>query len=146
MGSFARFPLNDHAAPPPPGVEITVPAAGATASLSWNASSDDSGSVRYEILRNDRVVATTTARTATVDVEPADRLFVRAADAEGNRSASSPVASVPSVPDAPSGLVANPGDGEVALSWDAVADAASYRVFVDDVLLVTPLITGTSSS
>jgi hypothetical protein len=83
--------LVDHTAPSTPsGVQVTVPAGG-TATVSWNASSDDSGSVQYEILRNDRVIAATGARTATITVEDADRLFVRAVDAAGNRSASTTV-------------------------------------------------------
>jgi trimeric autotransporter adhesin len=90
-GGFVRFPLVDHIAPSTPtGVQVTVPSGG-TATMSWNASSDDSGSVQYEVLRNDRVVATTSTRTATIAVENADRLFVRAVDAEGNRSASTTV-------------------------------------------------------
>ena len=58
--------------------------------LTWGAANDNSGSVSYQILRNDRVVATTTGTSITVPKGGENRFFVRAVDAAGNLSASSP--------------------------------------------------------
>ena len=74
-------------------------------------------------------------------------IVVQAINVAGSGSPSSvvfatPVAPVP--PAAPTGLLATPGDAQVELAWNSVADAVSYRVFVDGELLVTPVITGTS--
>lgn len=85
LGGFARLCPSDSTAPRKPtrfdhsGMRLT-----------WAASVDNSG-VRptYEILRNDRVVATT---TGTSYLAPGSgRWFVRAVDRAGNRSVSSSV-------------------------------------------------------
>ncbi|WP_348770178.1 PKD domain-containing protein, partial [Arthrobacter sp. E3] len=90
-GGFARFPQIDATAPSIPG-NVSKSADGTTTvRLAWNAATDNSGSVSYQILRNDRVVATTTATNATVPKGGENRYFVRAVDSAGNLSASSPV-------------------------------------------------------
>jgi hypothetical protein len=47
--------------------------------------------VSYEILEDDRVIATTASTTTTVGVDASTRLFVRAVDAAGNRSSTTSV-------------------------------------------------------
>ncbi len=83
----------DSQAPTTPGsLRVTASAAGRT--LTWSPSTDDrSLSLRYEILRHDRVVAVVTG-TSWVDTSTSTtaRYFVRAVDPSGNRSATTAVA------------------------------------------------------
>ena len=88
LGSFARFPLQDHEAPSTPGTLSAVAPAEGHVSVSWSASTDEGSAVSYEVLRNDRVVAMTAATSVDVPGQPTDRFYVRAVDANGNRSAS----------------------------------------------------------
>jgi hypothetical protein len=106
LGGFGRFcPLDTTPPTTPTAFKATRTTTGA--SLSWAASSD-SGTVSYDVYRDDRVIATTYG-TSYVDPLPASsatarRYTVRAADARGNRSAApapiavdgaAPVASTP---------------------------------------------------
>lgn len=94
-GGFARFAPRDAAAPSRPGTLTATGVDADTARLDWGVSTDNRAVTGYEVLRNNRVVAVTTARTATVPVESDDvRYFVRAVDAAGNRSATTAVAVV----------------------------------------------------
>lgn len=94
-GGFIRFRARDTSAPTTPSAPAIVKD-GAGAVLTWNASSDDRGVTGYEVLRNDRVIGTTTARTFTVtEAIAADRFFVRAIDAGGNRSATTAKLALP---------------------------------------------------
>ena len=95
-GGYVRFRARDIEPPTTPGgFTSTTPTT--TATLTWAASTDDRGPITYEVLREDRVIATTTAtaRTLTVPVgTEATRYFVRATDAAGNRSPSTPALTV----------------------------------------------------
>ena len=88
-GGFVRFAPRDSTAPTTPGAITSTPNAdGKTATLTWGASTDAS-KIEYEVLRGNRVVATTTAASYTVPVTAdATNYFVRARDTTGNRSAS----------------------------------------------------------
>lgn len=87
VGAFVRYAPRPSTAP----AEVSnVKAAleGTDAAITFDAAGGTG--VTYEVLRNDRVVATTTSRSATVPGSVAtDKFFVRAADTWGNRSASS---------------------------------------------------------
>lgn len=90
VGGFVRFANRDHTAPEAP-TALTAEFDGSSATLSWTPS--PSADVTYEVLRGGRVVATTTdSRIVIVNAAGSDRYFVRAADASGNRSASTSVA------------------------------------------------------
>ena len=90
-GGFARFPQVDAAAPSTPTNVATSSDGPTTVKLSWGAATDNSGKVSYQILRDDRVIATTTSTSLVVPKGGENRFFVRAADAAGNLSASSAV-------------------------------------------------------
>lgn len=93
-GSFVRFPLNDHTAPTAPS-ELTLTGRDEdSATWSWTGSQDDREVTGYELLRDDRVVAVVpgSQHSVTVPLGGQDRYAVRARDAAGNRSASTPVA------------------------------------------------------
>jgi hypothetical protein len=94
-GGFVKYCPRDTAAPTtPPNWSATWPAGGVP-TLSWAGSTDNSGSVQYEVLRDDRVIATTWGRSFTdTGRTTSARYAVRAVDATGNRSASTPVTSV----------------------------------------------------
>ena len=88
-GGFARFPKLDSQAPSAPGNFTLAQDQVESARLTWGASTDSGGSVSYQVLRDDRVIATTTARALTVPKGGENRFFVRAVDSQGNLSASS---------------------------------------------------------
>lgn len=83
-GGFARFAPADTTAPSTPG-GLSVSTAGGNDALTWNASTGSPST--YHVLRNDRVVATTTATSILIPKVDGARYFVRAADAAGNYSA-----------------------------------------------------------
>lgn len=87
-GGFARFAPGDSTPPTTPGPITSTPVAGGEqAVLTWGASTDTTDVV-YEVLRGDRVVATTTASTYTVPITADPTAYqVRARDTAGNRSA-----------------------------------------------------------
>lgn len=94
-GGMARFAQTDATAPSQPGNISQSQDTATTVKLSWGAATDNSGSVSYQILRNDRVIATTTGRSLTVPKGGENRYFVRAVDAAGNLSTSTPVSTAP---------------------------------------------------
>lgn len=86
-GGFVKFCHRDSTAPTTP-TNLQVNVNGSQASLSWGASTDTGSSVKYEILKNDRVVATTWGTTWTDTLLGGPSTYwVRAIDTEGNRSA-----------------------------------------------------------
>ena len=152
LGGFGKFCQNDSTAPTrPASLNVTSDSNGAN--LSWPAATDNSGgTITYEILRNDRVIATTTSRsyTDTTVTYPAT-YFVRAMDASGNRSASTAGVDAQgpdtTPPSTPTGLTATALSAVSAqLSWNAADDdraLAGYRVSRNGTVL-PGLITSTS--
>jgi hypothetical protein len=90
LGGFARFCPLDATAPTTPGA-LTITSTGQSRKLTWTAASDASGPVTYDVIRNDRVIASVGSGTLTYTdpTAPAGTKYtVRAVDARGNRSAS----------------------------------------------------------
>ena len=91
LGGFARFCPADASAPSAPGGP-TATSTGQSRRLTWSESNDPGGGVvSYDVIRNGRVIATTSAATLTFTdpSAPAGTQYtVRAVDARGNRSAS----------------------------------------------------------
>lgn len=83
-GAFVRFAPTDTTAPSTPR-GLTASSASGVDQLSWE---EVTGST-YEVLRNDRVVATTTAATTQLPATSGAQYFVRSVDRAGNRSATS---------------------------------------------------------
>ncbi|MFM7061411.1 MAG: fibrinogen-like YCDxxxxGGGW domain-containing protein [Actinomycetes bacterium] len=99
-GGYEKFCPRDVTAPPTP-TNARAAVASNTVTLAWNAVADDRGGpVQYEVLRDDPVLGTivegsTFERSWTdTGVSGANRYFVRAADANGNRSATTTVINV----------------------------------------------------
>jgi hypothetical protein len=120
-GGFERFCMRDSQAPSVPAPRATVQ--DTTVTLSWNASTDNATTpVQYEILKDDpqfgTIVVGTTFERSWVDtgVTTAARYFVRATDATGNKSATSPVLAVTPPPPAAATVIAH-GD-----TWSYRAD------------------------
>lgn len=99
-GGWVRYPAQDNEPPAAPA-EVTVSPgddASGTVVLQW---AGDPDAVAYEILRDDRPIASVEAPSTGSIIETTvaqggnNRFFVRAVDAAGNRSASSPVAVPP---------------------------------------------------
>ncbi|MET0766156.1 MAG: fibrinogen-like YCDxxxxGGGW domain-containing protein, partial [Aeromicrobium sp.] len=91
VGGFVRFAVRPHTAPAA-ATNLRAALTASDAKLTWSSSAP--AGTTYEILRNDRVVGTTTAKELTIPGSTSgDRFFVRAADSWGNRSASTAAAS-----------------------------------------------------
>ncbi|MCU1368823.1 MAG: hypothetical protein JWO77_17 [Ilumatobacteraceae bacterium] len=104
LGGFARFCQED-TTPPSTPFNFTATTAGSGVQLDWNASTDASGTVSYDVYRDDRVIATVYGRTYTdPSVSGVHRYTVRATDVRGNRSASPAPTSV----NGPSPVIATP--------------------------------------
>ena len=86
---FVRYAPRDVTPPPAPG-NLTVTQSGDNDQLNWSASGE--AGARYHVLRNDRVIATVNGTSYRVKHTDNARYFVRAADANGNYSASTSVA------------------------------------------------------
>jgi hypothetical protein len=90
LGNFGRFCPEDQTVPTTPGTP-TATSADTSLTLRWTASSDPSGLPEYWIYRDGRVVGTTTGTTWTDTGRTGPATYsVRAVDAAGNRSASTP--------------------------------------------------------
>ncbi len=129
VGGFVRYAVRPHTAPPKPaGLKVT--ATGGNASVTWNAVSGSD--VRYEVIRNDRVVATTTSTQVTVpDATAGDRYFVRTADSWGNRSASTAAVS-PTAPVVTTTLLPAASTWSYYFNGSTAVPADWTRSFFDD--------------
>lgn len=87
-GGFVKYPPRDATAPATPANASISGVTQEGVVLAWDAISD---AASYEVIRDDRVVATTTRTTLTVPSGGDNRFFVRAVDEAGNRSASTSV-------------------------------------------------------
>jgi hypothetical protein len=88
LGGFARFCPEDTTPPTTPS-NFSATLNGTSVDLKWGASTDATGTVSYDVYRNDRVIATTYATSfSDTDVTGSARYTVRATDIRGNRSAS----------------------------------------------------------
>jgi hypothetical protein len=118
LGGFARFCPAD-ATPPSAPTNLRGAAAGTSVELQWTGSTDASGTVSYDVYRDDRPIATVWGTTFT-DPAPAAsaRYTVRASDARGNRSASPAPITI---------------DGPAPVISTAVAFGATWRYRADGV-------------
>ena len=90
---FARFEARD-VTPPETPQNLKVELKDDKDVLTWDAV-QDTGSVRYQILRDDRVIASTSGTKFEIDHTDNARYFVRAVDSSDNYSASTPVQVAP---------------------------------------------------
>ena len=90
---FARFEARD-VTPPPTPQNLQVELKDDKDILTWD-SVQDTGSVHYQILRDDRVIASTSGTKFEIDHTDNARYFVRAVDSSDNYSASTPVQVAP---------------------------------------------------
>lgn len=134
----------DTTSPSPPTQLTAVALSPPQVQLSWAASTDDRGISRYQLFRNGSGVPfTETGALTYIDssvLENTTYLYqVRAIDTSGNSSSLSVTSQVttPSttVPSAPVGLVAYPGNTQVILSWNAVSEATSYHAYRNHTLV-----------
>lgn len=91
-GSFVRFAPRDDTAPTVP-TDAAVTTSGGSDTLEWEAATDDrAGEVTYQVIRDSKVVASTTSTSTELAAGPVGtRYFVRAVDQSGNVSASTSV-------------------------------------------------------
>jgi hypothetical protein len=92
FSGFSKHCPRDSVAPSTPVATWSRPTS-RTFLITWEPSVDDrGGAVTYEILNDSRVIATTTATSYSMwPVDGPGRFFVRAFDAAGNRSATTPI-------------------------------------------------------
>ncbi|MEV6932012.1 LamG-like jellyroll fold domain-containing protein [Dactylosporangium sp. NPDC051485] len=144
----ATTTATDTTAPSAPGGLTATPASPTQVDLSWTASSDNVGVAGYRVERCTGAACTTWAEVAQpagttwsdtgLAASTAYRYRVRAADAAGNLSAYSAIATAttPALPDStppstPASLTATANGTQVALAWPASTDnvgVAQYRV------------------
>lgn len=131
-GGFVRMPTR-RAAPATPASVRSSEGNAQQVTLHW---STVPGAASYEILRDDRTVATTSSTSVTVPLAGNNRFFVRAVSAEGLRGASTPVYSVASdgsalTPEDSTLLVAEDATWSYHWSTDAVAADWTQPTFDD---------------
>jgi hypothetical protein len=118
-GGFVRHAQVD-TTPPSTPTNLTATSSADGVTLNWGASTDDRAVTGYQVLRQDRVVATVTGTTATLPPAASDALyFARAIDAASNASASTAgvTATAPPAQPATSNLISTGSD------WSYVYDA-----------------------
>lgn len=91
-GGFVRYPAGDTTPPPTPSPLWAEIYDAETITLQWGGVLDAD---HYQVLRDDRPIASTTETRLTIPRGGDDRYFVRAVDAAGNISASTPVFQAP---------------------------------------------------
>ena len=134
-----------------PAVPTGVIATGGNAqvALSWSTAANATG---YKVYRGATLIATQ-ATTSYVDTGVANgtaySYTIVATNGSASSAASSPVSATPMAPAPaqPTGLVATPGNAQVALVWNAVATATSYRIYRNGVMVgtsATPAYTSTT--
>ncbi|PXA03436.1 hypothetical protein DDZ13_12135 [Coraliomargarita sinensis] len=128
--------ITDIATPPGTPTGLAATPGDGQVDLTWNVSS---GAASYNVKRGTAeggpysTVASPTTNSfsdSTVSNGTTYYYVVSAVNAEGESPDSGEASATPQAlpPDAPTGLVATPGDGQVDLSWDASSGADSYNV------------------
>ncbi|MDT0261852.1 fibrinogen-like YCDxxxxGGGW domain-containing protein [Jatrophihabitans lederbergiae] len=146
LGGFGKFCPRDSVAPTTPANLTVATASTGGTRLSWNAATDNSGAVHYEVLRGDRVIGATTGLSYidTTGSLPAN-YWVRAVDNGGNRSATTAMVTM-QAPDttAPTASITSPASGAsvygpVTVTATAADDRAvsSVDLLVDGAVLAT---------
>jgi chitodextrinase len=146
-GGFGKVCPRDTTAPSVPQ-NFTATANASGVALKWAASTDNSGAApHYEILRGDRVIATTTATSYTdTSANLPATYWVRAVDGLGNRSASTAGTTVQrpdtTPPSAPTDLTTSgTTTTSVPLTWSAATDdrgVTGYQVVRNGVVVASP--------
>lgn len=132
-GGFVRNIQNDATAPTIPS-SLTASTTADGVALAWSGSTDDRGTVSYQVLRNNRVVATVTGTSTTLPAAPADtKYFVRAVDTAGNWSASTPAVKAGSTPLPPQGtnLITEGSTWSYSYTLDGPGNGWADRLFDD---------------
>ena len=131
MMGFGKFCAPENQPPTTPSGAAASNRAAGGVNLSWRASADNAGAgagaVKYEVLRNDRVIAggLNSLSYSDPDGTLTDRYFVRAIDIAGNRSASTAAFRLVDTtkPSVPTGLTAAlQPDGSVVVTWSPSTD------------------------
>jgi chitodextrinase len=148
LGGFGKFCARDSQAPSVPG-NLTLTPSGTGVKLAWTASTDNAGSVRYEVMRGDRVIATTSG-VSYIDPAPSypANYWVRAIDTAGNRSATTAMVTT-SGPDTvpPTASITSPTDGSTVFGPVTVtANASDDRSVASVDLLVDGGVVATTST
>ncbi|MEX3611250.1 fibrinogen-like YCDxxxxGGGW domain-containing protein [Rothia sp. LK2588] len=118
---FARFTPAD-VTPAAAPRDLKVTSDGTRDTLTWTPGT--AGKTAFEILRDDRVIATVPAGTTTYSVDHTDgaRYFVRSVDSAGNYSATAPVATAVVDPNAPAPQEPTPAPNEPTPAEPAPAE------------------------
>ena len=115
---------------------LTATVSGDSVALSWDTVSD---ATSYKVYRDGSLLGSVSSNSFT-DSGLADGTYFYEVTAVNTNGESTSAASVSAnvytaLPNAPSGLTATVNGASVALSWDAVSDATSYKVYRDGSLL-----------
>ncbi|WP_164884556.1 fibrinogen-like YCDxxxxGGGW domain-containing protein [Leucobacter muris] len=123
---FTRHGQRD-VTPPETPTALTATGDVTAVSLSWQAAADNTGVTGYEVMRDDRVVATVTGTSAELPPSASGaKYFVRAVDAAGNKSASTAAVLAQEPPETPDTVnYINSGD-EWAYLFNAAGPSAGW--------------------
>lgn len=155
--SFTTVAPPDTEAPTAPGNLDATNITQQSVTLTWSASTDNSGSVYYDIFRNgakinSNPVTVTSFQVTGLSASTNYSFYVQAKDAAGNASANSNTLNVTTpdtqAPTAPGNLSATGiTQTSFTLNWSASSDnvgVTGYKVYQDNVKLNAALITATS--
>ncbi|GAA4447270.1 cellulose binding domain-containing protein [Phytohabitans houttuyneae] len=119
--------------------------AGSTTTLSWDAATDDTGVVEYQVFHRTTQIATTTATSISIPTPPpmVTTFGVRAVDAAGNLSPFAPIffGQLPDTtpPTAPANLrISGITQTTMTVRWDHATDETflvGYEVYLNGVLI-----------
>ncbi|WP_237200540.1 fibrinogen-like YCDxxxxGGGW domain-containing protein [Rothia nasimurium] len=131
---FARFAPRDSAAPAVAS-NLAVTTDGTEDKLTWTGVTERG--VTYQILRNNRVIASTASTTITLPASENARYFVRVADTNGNISATTPVATAAPTTAAPT--TEAPATTPVAPAPEATPTAAATTAAATGEAAIKPI-------
>lgn len=117
---------------------VSASASNAQVTVTWATSVS---ATSYKVYRDGNLLTTTVATSfvdATVSNGTTYSYSVRAINGTGESNLSSPALASPiAPPEAPTNLVPISGNSQVTLSWASSATATSYKIYRNDILLVT---------
>lgn len=138
-------PVPDTEAPTVPSDVSAANIEQTTADISWTASEDNEGVVKYEVYNGETLLATVENTSVSLEGLTAGTeymLSVFAYDAAGNKSDAGTVTfttkedEVPPIekPEAPEVIPGKVTENSAAISWDAVENVSGYRIYVNGIL------------
>ena len=135
--SKASISVDVHEAAPAAPTDLSALVSEDSVSLSW---SEGSGADSYKVYRDSSLLQSVSTNSfSDTKLDDADYLYEVASVNDYGESKASVSATVNNVPpEAPSNLSASVSGSTVSLTWDAVSDATSYKLYRNGSLIASP--------